>query len=94
MKDINDIWGFIEEYYEDYYSSNDVLLHDILTRFIEGEDVSKEDIKLIKDNLKTAYGIEDRLKVITIRLTCEAIMNYYDKLFKQINKQVDKRLKE
>lgn len=94
MKDINEIWGFIEEHCEDYYNSDDVLEHDILTRFIEGEDVYKEDIKLIKDNLKTAYGIGDRLKVITMKLTCEAIMAYYYKLFKEIGEQVDKRLNE
>lgn len=94
MKDINDIWGFIEEHYEDYYSSDAVLEHDILTKFIEGEDVYEEDIKRIKSNFKSADEIRDRLKIVTKDLTCEAIVSYYDKLFKEIGEQVDKRLKE
>jgi hypothetical protein len=94
MKDINDIWGFIEENYERYYNSNDVFEHNTLTKFIEGEDVYKEDIKWIKDNLNSADAIGDRLKVLTIKLTCEAIITYYDKLFKEIGEKVEKRLKE
>ena len=94
MKDINDIWGFIEEHYEDYYSSDVVLEHNTLTKFIEGEDVYDEDIKRIKSNFKSADEIRDRLRVITKYLTCEAIISYYDKLFKQIGEQVEKRLKE
>ena len=30
MKDINDIWGFIEENYKGYYNSDAILEHDIL----------------------------------------------------------------
>jgi hypothetical protein len=94
MKDINDIWGFIEEHYEDYYSSDAVFEHNTLTKFIEGEDVYEEDIKWIKSNFKSADEIRDRLKVITIKLTCEAIMTYYEKLFKEISEKVEKRLKK
>lgn len=94
MKDINDIWGFIEEHYEDYYSSDAVLEHNTITKFIEGEDVYEEDIKWIKSNFKSSDEIRDRLKIVTKDLTCDAIMAYYDKLFKQIGDQVEKRLKE
>lgn len=94
MKDINEIWGFIEEHYEDYYSSDAVLEHNTLTKLIEGEDVYEEDIERIKSNFKSADEIMDRLKVITKDLTCEAIMTYYDKLFKEIGEKVEKRLNE
>ena len=94
MKYINDIWRFIEENYEGYYNSDAILEHDILTRFIENEAVDDDDIKWIKDNFKSADEIKDKLKVSTIGLTCEAIVVYYDKLFKQIGEQVEKRLKE
>lgn len=93
-KIINDIWGFIENNYEGYYNSDAILEHDILTRFIENEAVDDDDIKWIKDNFSSADEIKDRLKVGTIGLTCEFIIVYYDKLFKEIGEQVEKRLKE
>lgn len=94
MKNINDIWGFIEEHYKGYYNSDAVLEHDILTRFIEGEDVSDNDIKLIKDKLNSADKISNRLIEITLKLISISVISYYDKLFEQIGEQVEKRLKE
>lgn len=94
MKDINDIWGFIEENYERYYNSHEVLEHDILTRFIEGEDVCEDDIKWIKDELNSADKINHRLIEITLKLISISVISYYGKLFEQIGEQVEKRLKE
>lgn len=94
MKNINDIWGFIEENYEGYYNSDAILEHDILTRFIENEAVDDDDIRWIKDNFKSADEIRDKLIVKTIGLISEALIVYYDKLFKQIGEKVNEKLKE
>jgi hypothetical protein len=46
-------WSFIEKYYPNYHSCNDILMSDILSRKLEGEFISKEDEKIIKDwNIK------------------------------------------
>tara|TARA_R110002033_G_scaffold52286_1_gene99532 strand:+ start:37 stop:279 length:243 start_codon:yes stop_codon:yes gene_type:complete len=46
-------WSFIEKYYPNYHSCNDILMSDILSRKLEGEFISKEDEEIIKDwNIK------------------------------------------
>jgi hypothetical protein len=40
-------WPFIEQYLSDYSSRNDVLHSDILTRYLDGEEVSEEDLPWI-----------------------------------------------
>jgi hypothetical protein len=42
-------WPFIEEYLPDYYSSDQVLHSDILTRYLDGEDVSEDDLPWIAE---------------------------------------------
>ena len=42
-------WDFIEKYYPNYFSCDDVLLCDILNRKLEGEEIDKLDEQLIKD---------------------------------------------
>lgn len=41
-------WDFIEKFYPNYYSCNDVLLCDILTRKLEGEEIDELDEQFIK----------------------------------------------
>ncbi len=41
-------WRFIEENLPNYSSRDDVLLDDILLRYIEGDDVSEEDLEWIE----------------------------------------------
>jgi hypothetical protein len=40
-------WPFIEQYLPDYSSRDDVLHSDILTRYLDGEEVSEEDLPWI-----------------------------------------------
>jgi len=40
-------WPFIEQYLPDYYRRDDVLHSDILTRYLDGEEVSEEDLPWI-----------------------------------------------
>ena len=46
------MWRFIEEYLPNYSSRDDVLQDDILFRFIDGDDVSEEDLNWIEDEFK------------------------------------------
>lgn len=49
MEDISSYWEFIESYYPNYYSSNEILLSDILYRKLNGEEIFETDEKMIKD---------------------------------------------
>lgn len=44
-----DYWAFIEQYYPKYSSSDSVLLSDILTRKLDGEEICEKDEEYIKD---------------------------------------------
>jgi hypothetical protein len=56
-------WDFIEKYYPNYYSCDDVLLCDILNRKLEGEEIDELDEQLIKgwDIKKEILALERRL---------------------------------
>ena len=43
------MWRFIENYLPNYSSRDDVLLDDILLRYIEGDDVCEDDLKWIEE---------------------------------------------
>lgn len=43
-----DYWRFIEAYLPNYYSRDDVLLSDILYRYITSDEESCEDVQMIK----------------------------------------------
>jgi len=44
-----DYWAFIEQYYPKYSSSDSVLLSDILTRKLDGEEICEKDEEYIRD---------------------------------------------
>ena len=44
-----DDWGFIEKYYPKYSSCESVLLNDILTRKLDGEEICEKDEEYIRD---------------------------------------------
>lgn len=44
-----DYWGFIGKYYPNYSHCDNVLLSDILTRKLDGEEISESDEEYIKD---------------------------------------------
>ena len=44
-----DYWAFIEQYYPKYSSSDSVLLSDILTRKLGGEEICEKDEEYIRD---------------------------------------------
>lgn len=70
-------WRFIEEHLPHYYSRDDVLLSDILFRYIDGEVTSKEDSQMIEKDFHA-----DKQKVLIMltelekKLMVEAMENF------------------
>jgi hypothetical protein len=71
-----DYWAFIEKYYPKYYSCDNVLLSDILTRKLHGEEICKEDEEFIKD-----WNVRKELFELDKELLCEAFENYFDIIY-------------
>jgi hypothetical protein len=65
-------WAFIEAYYPNYYSCNQVLLSDILTRNLEGEEICAEDEEMIKD-----WNIKEELLKLDKNIFSKALENYF-----------------
>lgn len=68
-----DYWAFIYKYYPKYHQCNSVLLSDILTRKLEGEQISEEDEEHIKD-----WDIRKELFEVDKELLCKAFENYFN----------------
>jgi hypothetical protein len=71
-----DYWVVIEKYYPNYDSCDDVLLSDILTRKLNGEEICEEDEEYIKD-----WDVRKELFELDKRLLCEAFENYFDIIY-------------
>lgn len=74
----NEDWDFIEKYYPNYYSCDDVLLCDILNRKLEGEEIDKLDEQLIK-----GWDIKKEKIALERRLIGMALQNYFEIIFTQ-----------
>jgi hypothetical protein len=68
-----DYWAFIEKYYPKYYSCDSVLLSDILTRKLDGEEICEKDEEYIKD-----WDIRKELFEVDKELLCEAFENFFN----------------
>ncbi|STO14783.1 hypothetical protein [Flavobacterium hibernum] len=68
-----DYWAFIEKYYPKYSHCNNVLLSDILTRKLYGEEISESDEKYIKD-----WDVRNELFEVDKDLLCKAFENYFN----------------
>jgi hypothetical protein len=71
-----DYWAFIEKHYLKYYSCDSVLLSDILTRKLNGEEICEQDEEYIKD-----WDVRKELFELDKRLLCEAFENYFDIIY-------------
>lgn len=73
LKEINHncFWVFIEKYYPQYYSCNDILLSDILTRKINGETICNDDEEMIK-----TWDIKSELSALNEVILSKALKNY------------------
>lgn len=69
-------WRFIEKYLPRYYSRDDVLLSDIYQRYIESDDVSEEDLQMIRENFGfNIQGVVNAQMELDQKLMKEAIEN-------------------
>lgn len=68
-----DYWAFIEKYYPKYYSSDSVLLSDILIRKLGGKEICEKDEEYIKD-----WDVRKELFEIDKELLCEAFENFFN----------------
>lgn len=66
-------WSFIEKYYPRYYSSDDILLSDILSRKLDGEEICEEDEEIIKD-----WDVRVELLELDINIFSKALKNYFE----------------
>jgi hypothetical protein len=65
-------WSFIEQYYPNYYSSDEILLSDVLTRKIEGEEIDPKDEEMI-----LGWNIEEILATLDQNIYRKAMENYH-----------------
>ena len=74
-------WPFIEKYLPDYYSREDVLHSDILTRYLDGEEVLEQDLPWITE-LGTREDVVAELIDIDSCLLQEALEAYLQERYK------------
>ncbi|MEN2486165.1 hypothetical protein AAYQ05_00060 [Flavobacterium sp. B11] len=67
-----DYWSFIQKFYPKYYQCNSVLLSEILTKKLDGEEISQEDVEYIRD-----WDVRNELLEIDKELLCKAFENYF-----------------
>lgn len=71
-----DYWDFIEKYYPNYYHCNSILLSDILTRKLHGEEICEKDEEYIKD-----WDIRKELKELDKELLGKAFENFFNTIY-------------
>jgi hypothetical protein len=76
---ISNYWPFIETYYPNYYSCDQILLSDILTRKLEGEEIDIKDEEMIKD-----WDVKEELLKLDKNIIQKAMKNYFEIKFSTI----------
>lgn len=79
-KDQFNYWVFIEKYYPKYSSCNNVLLSDILTKKLDGEEISENDEEYIKN-----WDVRNKLLEIDKELLSKAFENYFNTIHQKSN---------
>jgi hypothetical protein len=68
-------WSFIEAHYPNYYTCNNILLSDILTRKLDNEQISQKDEEMIK-----GWDVKQELLELDSKLMAIAMENYFKTL--------------
>lgn len=71
-----DYWGFIEKYYPNYSHCDNILLSDILTRKLHGEEICESDEEYIKD-----WDVRKELMELDKQLLSEAFENFFYSIY-------------
>lgn len=75
----SNFWHFIESYFPNYYTRDDVLLSDMLFRYVTNDSMSFEDMLYIEENYSTYNDAQNACKELDIKLATEALNNYFGK---------------
>ncbi len=73
----NDYWQLVCEYLPNYYRRDDVLRSDILTRYINGEEISDDDLRSLPEDKAEAVRMSEELD---LALYNEAVEAYNEKM--------------
>lgn len=76
----SNFWHFIESYLPNYYTRDDVLLSDMLFRYVTNDSMSFADMQYIEENYSTYNDAQNACKELDIKLAIEALNNYYEKM--------------
>lgn len=80
-KSFINLWRFFEKYLPNYYSRDDVLLDDILFKYIDGDEVCEEDMKWIEVEFNSDKTlVKEELVRLETKFATEALRSYYDSL--------------
>jgi hypothetical protein len=66
-------WTFIENYYPNYYSCDDILLSNILLGKLEGQEICNEDEVIVQD-----WDIKKQLLELDKDIFSKALKNYFE----------------
>lgn len=77
----NVFWQFIEDYLPNYSSRDDVLWDDILSRFLEDDEVCESDMRIIEEVFNgNKKQIKEELALLETKFAQEALMEYYQNI--------------
>lgn len=71
-----DYWGFIGKYYPNYYHCDSILLSDILTRKLDGEEICEKDEEYIK-----GWDVRKELMELDKELLGKAFENFFNSIY-------------
>lgn len=79
----SELWSFIGEYLPNYYSREDVFKSEVLFRFLEGDEISENDLEWIKEE----YGgnvqrIRQECQRLDTLFFTESLQAFYDQLLR------------
>lgn len=78
----NNYWNFIEKYLPNYTRRNDVLESDILTRYVENEEVDEDDLEWLPENKEEARKQLEELDVELYNESVEARNTFLKRMWK------------
>ena len=73
-----DEWNFIEENLPNYHQRDDILYNDIVSRYVNGEEIDENDMELMKCRFNSVEEAEKWLDKDIKRLFLEAVEAAYD----------------
>ena len=74
-----DDWTFIEENLPNYESRDDILYNDIVSRYVNGEELDDSDVETMQKNFSSVEEAEKWLDNDCKRLFLEAVGAAFDK---------------